>query len=159
MPTEKYQYRSPLGVLYLTLDNGRVASLEYESREPASFAAGLPADTALHQWLDAYFNGDGAAAAPPLLIQGTPFQRRVWQALLDIPGGQTRTYGDIAAVLGSAARAVGQACRRNPLPLFVPCHRVVGRQSVGGYEGATSGRRLDRKNWLLQHEKNHTTIA
>ncbi len=84
--------------------------------------------------------------------QGTPFQRRVWRALQDIPPGQTRSYGELAARLGSGARAVGNACRRNPVPLIVPCHRVVGAHGPGGFSGQTGGAALQRKLWLLAHE-------
>jgi methylated-DNA-[protein]-cysteine S-methyltransferase len=83
---------------------------------------------------------------------GSPFQRRVWQAISAIPAGRTRTYGEIAAELGSAPRAVGGACRANPYPLLVPCHRVVGASGLGGFAGDVSGRLIAVKRWLLAHE-------
>lgn len=84
--------------------------------------------------------------------EGTEFQQRVWQALLDIPAGETRTYADLAKLLDSSPRAVGGACRRNPIALIIPCHRVVARDGPGGYAGQTSGPQLAIKQWLLQHE-------
>ena len=72
----------------------------------------------------------------PLQPRGTEFQQKVWQAMLDIPYGQVRTYGDIAHQLKSSPRAVGNACRANPIPLIIPCHRVVAASGIGGYAGA-----------------------
>jgi len=83
---------------------------------------------------------------------GTAFQQRVWQALRDIPVGETRTYGQIARQLNSSPRAVGNACRANPLPIVTPCHRVVAANGAGGFAGARQGRLLDIKKWLLAHE-------
>lgn len=83
---------------------------------------------------------------------GTTFQLRVWQALLDIPLGQTRTYGELAKTLKTSARAIGMACRTNPLPLIVPCHRVVAANGMGGFCGKVDGKPLIVKQWLLAHE-------
>jgi methylated-DNA-[protein]-cysteine S-methyltransferase len=90
--------------------------------------------------------------ALPTAPAGSPFQRRVWQAISAIPSGRTRTYGEIAAELGSAPRAVGGACRANPYPLLVPCHRVIGAAGLGGFAGDASGRLIAIKRWLLAHE-------
>ena len=84
---------------------------------------------------------------------GTPFQLHVWRALLAIPAGQSFTYGALAAQLKTAPRAVGQACGANPLPLVIPCHRVVSAQGLGGFMHAVSGAPLDIKAWLLRHER------
>lgn len=83
---------------------------------------------------------------------GTPFQLRVWRALLSIPLGEPVTYGALARQLGTAARAVGQACGSNPVPVIVPCHRVVAAHGLGGFMHASAGAPLDVKSWLLQHE-------
>ena len=83
---------------------------------------------------------------------GTPFQLRVWRALLAIPAGQVLSYGALAAQLNTAPRAVGQACGSNPLPLVIPCHRVVSANGLGGFMHAASGAPLDIKAWLLRHE-------
>ena len=88
----------------------------------------------------------------PLQAAGSAFQKRVWRELQRIPSGQVKTYGDIAARLKTSPRAVGNACRRNPIALVVPCHRVVSAQGIGGYSGATSGPEIRRKRQLLQHE-------
>jgi len=88
----------------------------------------------------------------PLAAAGTLFQRRVWQAIREIRRGQTLTYGEMARALASAARAVGQACGANPFPLVVPCHRVVGARSVGGFAHHGEGFHIEVKQWLLRHE-------
>lgn len=90
----------------------------------------------------------------PLAPAGTNFRRRVWEALRAIPFGETRTYQQVARAVGCpAARAVGQANRHNPLPIVVPCHRVVAAGGIGGYAGeAGEGPSLGTKRWLLRHE-------
>lgn len=88
----------------------------------------------------------------PLASRGTPFQRRVWGKIAAIGPGRTRSYGDLARELGSAARAVGQACGANPLPLVVPCHRVLAASGIGGFAHHQGGFLLTVKRWLLAHE-------
>lgn len=87
----------------------------------------------------------------PLVYKGTPFQRRVWGAISAIPSGQTRTYSELAKVLGSGPRAVANACGANHLPLAVPCHRVVAKTGLGGFMRGLDGG-LTIKQWLLKHE-------
>jgi len=82
----------------------------------------------------------------------TPFQARVLEQLQKIPYGETRTYGEIAKILKTSPRAVGNACRNNPLPIIFPCHRVLAANGIGGYDGATSGRLLSIKKRLLKKE-------
>lgn len=99
-----------------------------------------------------YFDFSRTSCDIPLAPGGTPFQQRVWQELLAIPPGRPCSYGKLAANLGSSARAVAAACRANPIPLLIPCHRVVAAHGPGGYMGATEGAPLRLKNWLLDHE-------
>jgi methylated-DNA-[protein]-cysteine S-methyltransferase len=98
-----------------------------------------------------YFAGERRAFELPLAPEGTPFQRRVWEALLRIPYGETWSYGRLARELGSpsASRAVGAANGRNPLAIVVPCHRVVG--ATGALTGYAGG--VEAKEWLLSHER------
>ena len=158
MQTENFRYSSPIGTLYLTLFEDSLFELAYETDQPERFSDHLPAGS-IHRWLDRYFATANSSDVPSLKMRGTAFQRKVWQAMLDIPAGRTKSYGEIARVLGTAPRAVGQACRSNHLPIVIPCHRIVASGSIVGYEGSTSGHRLERKSWLLEHEKNHTQIA
>lgn len=88
----------------------------------------------------------------PLNVKGTDFQQRVWRKLTEIPSGQVKTYGELAKELSSAAQAVGNACRANPVPLIVPCHRIVSAIGIGGFAGATSGYLIDIKRQILRHE-------
>jgi len=89
----------------------------------------------------------------PLSIGGTEFQRRVWRVMQRIPRGRTRTYGDVAKSLGSAARAVGQACGENRLPIIIPCHRIIAAGGIGGFGHSRGGYLLEAKRWLLGHEQ------
>lgn len=87
----------------------------------------------------------------PLIYKGTPFQRRVWQAISAIPCGRVLTYGEIAQQIGSGPRAVANACGANNLPLVIPCHRVVAKNGLGGFmQGNKDGLKI--KKWLLKHE-------
>ncbi len=144
---------SPLGKLGVVLDGAAIQRMDF--LPPRTRIRPLHGATArrVARTLQRYFRYGGALADElPLHLQGTAFQLRVWQALRSIPCGEVRTYGELAALLGSGARAIGNACRRNPVPVFVPCHRVVGAAGIGGYAGQTAGRELERKRWLLHHE-------
>ena len=123
-----------------------------EKNAEAGASADSPVLLAARCWLDAYFAGRRPGVAGlPLAPRGTAFQRRVWDALLAIPYGETRTYGELAAELGSSPRAVGSAVGRNPISVIVPCHRVLGADgSLTGYAGG-----LDRKRALLALECAH----
>jgi methylated-DNA-[protein]-cysteine S-methyltransferase len=104
--------------------------------------------------LEAYWNNPAHLFDLRFTPLGTPFQLRVWHALENIPSGQPTTYGALAKRLGTAARAVGQACGSNPLPIVIPCHRVVAASGLGGFMHASTGAPLDIKAWLLAHEQN-----
>ncbi len=84
--------------------------------------------------------------------QGTDFQRKVWSRLQKIPVGSTISYGELAAELKSHPRAIGQACRNNPIPIIIPCHRVVAKNSIGGFSGSSKGNKIALKEFLLHHE-------
>lgn len=146
-------YASPVGPLGIRLDDqGRLCSLDLLDSAPARESIS-PAVRPVLEVLEAYFTDPAAALRLPALAPpATAFQQRLRRALLEIPAGTVLTYAELAARLGSAPRAVGQACRRNPVPVLVPCHRVVARSGPGGYAGATDGPRLALKQWLLTHE-------
>ena len=109
---------------------------------------GLQVEQALAAYFDSPQNLSGFRLEP----EGSEYCQRVWQALLAIPAGHTVTYGELARQLSSGPRAIAQACRRNPIPLFIPCHRVVAATGSGGYSGARTGPRVAFKQWLLEHE-------
>ena len=159
--TARASYRSPLGPVTVEVTDrgvcgvvlrpgGVAARATSRARPPLSAEQKRHLDEALGALRD-YFQGR-PPALPTLDLRGSAFDRRVWSALLEIPWGETRTYGELAAALGAprAARAVGSANGRNPVPIFVPCHRVVAAVGLGGYSGG-----LEVKRWLLAHEAGH----
>ena len=103
--------------------------------------------------LRGYFSDGHALSEIPIQLQGTDHQRRVWQAIQTIPAGAVATYAELAKHIGSHPRAIGGACRRNPIPIIVPCHRVVASNGIGGFAGAVGGKHIDIKQWLLNHEE------
>ena len=148
---------TPLGPLLLARTERGLAGAWFEGQKhhPGPLiAVRRPDDALLREAADqlhAYFAGERDAFELPLDLHGTGFQRAVWRALLTIPGGRTRSYGEIARALGAAAavRAVGGAVGRNPVSVIVPCHRVVGSDgSMTGYAGG-----VERKRALLALER------
>jgi methylated-DNA-[protein]-cysteine S-methyltransferase len=153
---------SPIGELLLTGDGKFVTGIWMQShrsewkrtktlrRDDGAFAEA-------RKQLTEYFNGKRADFDFLLAPEGTSFQRKVWNALCDIPYGETISYGELARRIGqpTAARAVGLANGSNPLPIVVPCHRVIGADgSLTGFGGG-----IERKRWLLAHEKSHSKQA
>lgn len=139
--------------------DARVAEICYlPSTVPSLEPAGALAARAAEQ-LERYREDPDSAFDLPLLIEGTPFQRRLWQALCEIPCGRTVTYGELARRLGAEARAVGQACGDNRLPIVIPCHRVIAANGLGGFAHSTSGYLIEAKRWLLAHERTSETFV
>ena len=155
-----------LCALEFTTVKGRASGEERLSRLNARLARWFPPHeivdretptiTRTRGWLTTYFGGTPASRGDlPLDMRGAPFEMRVWIALQTIPAGQTTSYGAIAHALGSAgaSRAVGAANGANPIAIIVPCHRVIGSSgSLTGYGGG-----LDRKTWLIDHERRWRT--
>jgi methylated-DNA-[protein]-cysteine S-methyltransferase len=162
MPTIEFRtVGSPVGLLTLAGRNGRLMHLRMVDQTYEPSHDGWERDDAAFPeavgQLQAYFAGDLFDFDLDLDMVGTPFQRRVWQALVSIPYGETRSYGEIAAQIGSpgAFRAVGLANGHNPIGIIVPCHRVIGANgSLTGYGGG-----LDRKRALLALEKSRKPVA
>ncbi len=102
--------------------------------------------------LNYYFKDPDFKFTIPYQVAGTAFQKQVWNALLQLSVGETITYGELAKQLKTGARAIGNACRMNPLPLFIPCHRVLAQHGLGGFNGVRTGKKLAIKQWLLTHE-------
>lgn len=102
--------------------------------------------------LDAYIADADFHFDLPFKLGGTEHQRKVWLAMSRIPRGQTESYGELAAQIGSSPRAVGQACGNNPIPVVIPCHRVVSKAGLGGFMHRADSGALDIKRWLLAHE-------
>jgi methylated-DNA-[protein]-cysteine S-methyltransferase len=143
----------PFGVLGIRCDDRALLGMDFLPRtEKPQRATGAFAETVCEQLLR-YFENPDAEFTVPLKPGGTPHQQKVWQAMLAIPRGQTRSYGELAGELSSGAQAVGQACGANPIPIIIPCHRVVGKFGLGGFMRDASGESLDIKRWLLAHEQ------
>ncbi len=143
---------SIVGPLGVSIHDGRVCRVGFPPEgtpEKNAWASGL---RQVLDRLQGYFKQPDVVPDVDLELQGTAYQRRVWDALRAIPAGTVLTYGELARRLGTAPRAVGGACRANPCPIFVPCHRVVAAHGRGGFAGATSGRWLVIKEILLRHE-------
>jgi methylated-DNA-[protein]-cysteine S-methyltransferase len=145
--------RTPFGVLGIRTAQGEVTSIEYLSRSERAAAPTDPIARRAVKEIERYFADPRHRFTLPIAPRGTPFQRRVWEAIAAIPVGESRTYGEIARMVRSAPRAVGQACGANPIALVVPCHRVVGSLGMlGGFMNTTEGDPLAIKRWLLKHE-------
>lgn len=127
-------FLTPLGELTVSEEDGAIVALDWgRGRDRTE----TPLLRAARDQLQDYFDGRRTGFDLPLAPHGTAFQKRVWEALLAIPPGETRSYQDIARALGTVARAVGQANGANPIPIIIPCHRVVGAGgALGGYSGA-----------------------
>ena len=156
MPTSYTWLDTPVGAVLLTADGDAVTRVSLGAGrdvvaptwERASSSPGVLAEAC--EQLQAYFDGARVTFDLPIAPVGTPFQRRVWEALCAVPFGAMATYRDVACTVGDAkaVRAVGAANGRNPIGIIVPCHRIVGSDgSLTGYAGG-----LDRKRWLLRHE-------
>ncbi len=144
---------SPLGRIGISLANsGALASVDFLGSTADLHAPTDAAARAVVRDLERYFEDPAHPFDIPLQPMGTAYQQRVWRALRQVPCGEVWSYGRLAAYVESAPRAVGQACRRNPIPIIVPCHRIVARAGSGGYSGATDGPLLAIKRWLLEHE-------
>ena len=137
---------TPLGALTISAEDDAVVALDWGwGRDQTPTALLREACDQLHAYLD----GERTAFDLPFRPDGSPYQRRVWDALRAIPYGETRTYAELAVQAGGSARSVGGANRRNPLPILIPCHRVVAAGGIGGYSG---GEGLDTKRYLLALE-------
>jgi methylated-DNA-[protein]-cysteine S-methyltransferase len=143
---------TPVGDITVFEEDGAIVSLDW-----GWVADQIPSRVleCAAQQLHAYFDGELRSFDLPLMLVGTAYRRSVWRALCDIPYGETRSYLDIARKAGGSARSVGQANGRNPIPLIIPCHRVVATTHIGGYSG---GDGLPTKRLLLALEHSNRTL-
>jgi len=144
---------TPIGPVGLTLRAGRVVDVSFFPRNSGQGRVQGAALRRASMALKRYFQDPRARLGMTLAPSGTAFQQRVWRALRRIPPGRVKTYGELARALGTSARAVGGACRANPIPILIPCHRVVSARGDGGFMGMTRGRAMTIKRRLLEHER------
>lgn len=149
----RHTVASPLGPLTLTEQGGALVALDWGRSDAADAPSPLLREAEMQ--LGAYFAGQLKRFDLPLAPEGTDFHKSVWDALLAIPYGETFTYGELARGLRSFARAVGIGCGANPIPIIIPCHRVVGVNSLGGYSGQGG---LATKRRLLALEEANTQV-
>lgn len=143
----------PFGVLGIRCTDAALTGIDFLAPgTPLQPPTGAFAAQVCEQLLR-YLDDPCAPFSVPLDLRGTPHQQKVWQAMQRIPPGATRSYGELAAELKSCAQAVGQACGANPIPVIIPCHRVVGKSGLGGFMKHADGASLDIKRWLLAHEQ------
>lgn len=131
--------------LTVTETDGVITSLDWVQKDGETTPLLIEAKAQL----EAYFDGKLTEFDLPLHVEGSEFQQRVCDAISAIPFGDTLTYGQIAKDLGAPAQAIGNACGGNPIPIIIPCHRVLGSQGLGGFSGRGG---VETKVWLLKHE-------
>lgn len=150
------KYNSPLGELYLIEEENFLVEINFYNAPKDTIEKETSFLIKCRNELAEYFNKERKEFTIPIKLKGTDFQKKVWNSLLKIPFGETRSYKDIAIDIGNpkASRAVGMANNRNPLPIIVPCHRVIGsNKKLVGYGGG-----LDKKIFLLELEKEGTVV-
>ena len=145
--------RAPFATIGIRTEGGAVSRVVYLPRvEHAQAPTDEIAEKAVRE-LQQYLRDPEFTFTVPLVTGGTEFQQRVWKTLSAIPPGESRTYGEVARMIRSAPRAVGQACGANRIALIIPCHRVVGSQgALGGFMNRGDGDPVAVKRWLLTHE-------
>jgi methylated-DNA-[protein]-cysteine S-methyltransferase len=151
--SKSFYIKSPVGWIRFDENKGRLASLQFVDSVPRSSSTKTPLERKVKKWLEYFFQGSDQNFPWEWLdvSSGTPFRQKVWKQLWQIPFGEVRSYSEIAKKIGKpkAARAIGQANHHNPLPLVIPCHRVIAANgSLGGYACG-----LKMKKRLLKHEK------
>jgi methylated-DNA-[protein]-cysteine S-methyltransferase len=144
---------SPIGFIRIHTTHDKLSRIELRPSTDNDSSIQTAITQHITHELQTYFKNPNHIFNLPIQLQGTPFQMRVWQALQKIPSGKTVTYQMLAEQLQTSPRAIGNACRTNPIPVIIPCHRVVAKNHLGGYSGATNGTWMEIKKWLLAHEE------
>lgn len=144
---------APFGMVGIRCDDDSLTGIAFINPHNPTQTPLTPFALEVCKQLTAYFEDPTFHFDLPYKLNSSPHQGRVWQAMCAIPLGQTRQYGELAKELASSARAVGQACGANPLPIIIPCHRVVGKSGIGGFAHHRDGYALSIKHWLLKHEQ------
>ena len=146
--------KTPFAVLGIRTDGDYLTHIEFLPRKHPMLQPLTPAAALACEQLEAYVEDADFHFTLLLSVEGTLHQMAVWRTMQTIPRGETRTYGELARAIKSAPRAVGQACGKNPVPIIIPCHRIVSSTGMGGFMGAQNGDPIKIKQWLLSHERN-----
>jgi methylated-DNA-[protein]-cysteine S-methyltransferase len=148
---ESFVIATTIGRLEIDIDDEKIKAIKLNSNKSLSKSKTKLGQKITEQF-KCYFNNASFEFDLPLVQKGSEHQNKVWKALREIPPGQVLTYGALAKKIGSSARAIGNACRNNPIPIIVPCHRIVAAKDIGGFSGAQEGVLLNIKRELLAHE-------
>jgi methylated-DNA-[protein]-cysteine S-methyltransferase len=143
---------TPIGKIGITTKHDQLIQLSWITDNTPIAPPEDAINIHIERELNHYFNNPQYIFQVEYELTGTPFQKKVWEALCTIPSGTTHSYGELAKQLQSSPRAIGQACRVNPIPIVVPCHRIVAKQHLGGYAGERDGSMMTVKTALLRHE-------
>ncbi|EWH12260.1 methylated-DNA/protein-cysteine methyltransferase [Catenovulum agarivorans DS-2] len=146
---------TPIGKIAVMNTEQALTQIDLQAQSvPYQLAAANSLTSIIVEQINAYFAKEIETFELPIDVKGTQFQEKVWRALGDIPFGKCLTYGELATHIETSARAIGGACRNNPIPIVIPCHRIVAANGIGGYSGQWRlGRKVDIKRWLLKHEQ------
>jgi methylated-DNA-[protein]-cysteine S-methyltransferase len=147
------KFSVPFGVLGVRTTADALIGIDFLPRTAALLSPQDGLAREVGKQLAAYFHDPDFKFDLPLELAGTTHQSQVWKLMTGIPSGRTMTYGELATRLGSSPRAVGRACGDNPVPIVIPCHRVVSKTGVGGFMHRSDSEALDIKHWLLWHER------
>ena len=161
MQTETFYVSTPIGCLEVLCRQNTILEVDLGLKNNTSTHSHLnTSDKSMSSYartvknqIEAYFMNALSGFSLDIHVAGTAFQQSVWDVISSIKTGETLTYTDVANQLNSSPRAVGNACRANPVPIIVPCHRVVSKSGIGGFAGEREGNNIDVKHWLLEHER------
>ena len=150
---------APFGALGVRVADGVLTGIDFLPDVSELRAAKDVATQTICAQLTDYLKNPHHPLDFPMCLTGTPFQRRVWRAMQAIPVGETLTYAELAQRVSSGPRAVANACGANPIPVVIPCHRVVAKNGLGGFMGGREADSLSIKQWLLVHERSEPHAA
>ena len=142
----------PFGVVGILTHGSNLIGLEFLPPDTVEVLPKTATGKQVWNALFAYMEDSNNLSEVALASEGTDFQKKVWNALRRIPVGEVMTYGELAKSINTSPRAAANACRRNRIPILIPCHRIVAQKGLGGYCGETSGYMMEVKKWLLAHE-------
>jgi methylated-DNA-[protein]-cysteine S-methyltransferase len=145
---------SPIGHLGIKLNEQHsfITRIDFLDKKHALKTSTIPLIKKAIAELEKYFKNPQYIFTLPLQANGTELQQKIWKAMQKIPVGKTLSYGELAEKIKTSPRVIGNACRANSLPIFIPCHRIVAKNNLGGFAGAITGELIDMKLWLLNHE-------
>lgn len=143
---------TPIGKVEIIAIDKQVVRIDYLPAKSRLISPQDPIGQKAAVGIQKYFSDPKTKFNLDFHLVGTDLQKKIWRFLLKIPVGKTITYGELAKKIETSPRVIGNACRRNPIPIVIPCHRVVAKNGIGGYGGKKGGAKLKIKKWLLKHE-------